>query len=121
MYKKITAANAPRVELHDQLGLTGCELSINTLPAGVALPFVHAHKQNEELYGILAGKGEMSLDGEIVPVAQGDWVKVTPEVKRSIRATTEALTYICIQTKTGSLEGYTMTDGVMVEAKAAWE
>lgn len=39
------------------LGLTGCEVSLNLLPAGKGMPFVHAHKKNEELYIVLAGSG----------------------------------------------------------------
>ena len=34
--------------------LTGAEVSINTLPAGANVPFVHSHKNNEEIYGIIA-------------------------------------------------------------------
>ena len=48
-YKKISVAEAPRTELHDSLGLTGAEISINELPAGASVPFVHAHKHNEEI------------------------------------------------------------------------
>ena len=48
-FKLVSVAQAPRTELHDQLGLTGCEVSINSLPAGAAVPFVHAHKQKENL------------------------------------------------------------------------
>ena len=47
----------PRTELHDLLQLTGCELSINALPAGAAVPFVHSHRQNDELYVVLEGEG----------------------------------------------------------------
>ena len=39
--------NAGRSELHNALALTGCEVSCNNLPAGVAVPFVHSHKNNE--------------------------------------------------------------------------
>ena len=64
-YALIHASGDARTELHDQLGLTGCEVSVNQLPAGAAVPFVHAHQQNEELYGILSGAGEIWLDGEV--------------------------------------------------------
>ena len=40
-YEKITVGNEGRVELHDQLKLTGAEVSINQLPAGAGVPFVH--------------------------------------------------------------------------------
>ena len=36
-FKLVSVAQAPRTELHDQLGLTGCEVSINSLPAGAAV------------------------------------------------------------------------------------
>ena len=51
-YSKTSVADAERVELHDQLGLTGAEVSINILPAGASVPFVHSHKENEEIYAI---------------------------------------------------------------------
>ena len=40
---------AGRTELHDALGLTGAEVSFNCLPAGAGVPFVHSHKNNEEI------------------------------------------------------------------------
>jgi uncharacterized cupin superfamily protein len=40
-----------------ELGLTGCEVSLNRLPAGKGMPFVHTHKKNEELYIVLRGSG----------------------------------------------------------------
>ena len=44
-YKKTSIENKPRIELHDQLELTGAEISINTLPAGQNIPFIHSHKK----------------------------------------------------------------------------
>lgn len=41
-FRRISLESAPRTELHDALGLTGCEVSVNALPAGAAVPFVHA-------------------------------------------------------------------------------
>lgn len=46
-YGKTTIGNEGRVELHEALGLTGAEVSINQLPAGAGVPFVpfvHSHK-----------------------------------------------------------------------------
>lgn len=113
-YKKVSVPADARVELHDQLGLTGAEVSINSMPAGAQVPFVHAHKQNEEIYAILSGKGVMNLDGENVELKAGDWLRVAPEVKRQLSAAPdEGITYICIQVKEGSLEGFTMTDAIV--------
>ena len=114
-------ADNPRVELHDALQLTGCEMSINHLPAGGAVPFVHAHKQNEELYYVLSGKGELFIDGEVLPLKAGDAFRIDPIGKRAIRAAQDSeLRYLCIQTKAGSLEGFTMNDGIILEEKAPW-
>jgi len=104
------AGDAARQELHDALGLTGCEVSVNTLPAGAGIPFVHAHTKNEEVYGVLAGSGELWLDGETI----------SPAGKRALKAGAEGMSYICIQAKAGSLEGFTATDGVLCEEKAPW-
>lgn len=60
-FRRISLESAPRTELHDALGLTGCEVSVNALPAGAAVPFVHRHVKNEEVYGILEGRGELYI------------------------------------------------------------
>ena len=44
-YSKVSTKNDLRTELHDQLGLTGAEISINHLPAGASVPFIHSHKR----------------------------------------------------------------------------
>ena len=110
-----------RVTLHEELGLTGSEVSINNLPAGVSVPFVHAHKQNEELYIILKGKGQFYIDGEEFAVVEGDVLRLDPAAARCVKADADSsLSYICIQTQAGSLKGFTETDGVPVEAKPSW-
>ena len=105
-YQKVNVpAGEARVELHDSLNLTGAEVSISNLPAGAGVPFVHSHKQNEEIYAVLSGRGTMVVDGETVELQAGDWLRVA--------AADSAISVICIQVKAGSLEGFTMTDGVV--------
>ena len=102
-----------RTELHDTLGLTGAEVSINNLPAGGSVPFVHAHKKNEEIYGVLAGRGRAVIDEEVVELSAGDWLRIAPEGKRQFfAAEDEGITYVCIQVKAGSLEEYTAADAL---------
>lgn len=113
-YQKVSVGQEARTELHEALALTGAEISINTLPAGASVPFVHAHKQNEEIYAILEGEGKAVIDGESVSLKAGDWVRIAPSAKRQFFASEKsAIKYICIQVKEGSLEGYTMTDAVI--------
>jgi len=113
-YCKWNAKQDPRTELHDVLGLTGAEVSINNLPAGAGVPFVHSHKKNEEIYIILSGKGTAVLDGETVELEAGDVVKVAPAAKRQFSAAADSpISYACIQVRENSLEEYTGTDAVI--------
>lgn len=112
-----------RSELHDLLNLTGAEISCNTLPAGVGVPFVHRHTRNEEAYLILEGRGTLYIDGEELPVKAGDCFRIDPLGERCLRADDDAaLRFICVQTRAGSLEGFTMSDAVIPEAggKPSW-
>ena len=117
-YKKVNVPQEPRVELHDTLSLTGAEISLNHFSAGAGVPFVHSHKQNEEIYGVLAGRGKAIIDGETVALAAGDWVRVAPAAKRQFSAATDsAITFLCIQVRERSLEGYTQDDAVIEGAQ----
>ena len=61
-YAKTNIGNEGRTDLHEILSLTGAEISINNLPAEASVPFVHSHKNNEEVYGIFSGKGKVIID-----------------------------------------------------------
>ena len=113
-FKKTTVGNDARTELHNTLGLTGAEISINKVPAGSGTPFVHYHKDNEEIYGIISGKGKAVIDGEEIQLSEGDWLRLSPAAKRQFSAADDSdLTYICIQVKENSLGGFSMDDGVL--------
>ena len=113
-YAKVNAGNEGRTELHEKLGLTGAEVSINRLPAGASVPFVHSHKANEEIYGVISGSGKAKIDGEETALAAGDWLRVAPAAKRRIFASdSEGITFICIQGKENSLDGFTAEDAVV--------
>ncbi len=113
-FSKVSVAKDARTELHDKLSLTGAEISINNLPAGASVPFVHAHKNNEEIYTILSGKGKVVIDGETVELTVGDWIRISPAAKRQFfAAEDDGISFICIQVKENSLEGYTGDDAIM--------
>lgn len=100
-----------KVFLHDNLNLTGCEISINCVPKGFKIPFNHKHKQNEEIYIFLKGEGVLTIDNEKVLVKEGSVVKVAPQAARTLENTTEnELQFICVQTKTNSLEQFGLGD-----------
>ena len=113
-YTKTNVGNEGRTELHEKLALTGAEISINQLPAGANVPFVHSHKNNEEIYGILSGKGKVVIDGEDIELSAGDWIKIAPAAKRQFFAASDSgIKFVCIQVKENSLSGFTAEDAVI--------
>lgn len=104
----------------EALCLTGCEVSINRLTSGKGMPFVHAHKKNEELYIVLRGKGIFYADGNEFPVQEGSLIRVAPKGERSLAAGDEDLYFICIQAEAGSLSQATLEDGFKVDARTSW-
>ncbi|MDE6437192.1 MAG: cupin domain-containing protein [Muribaculaceae bacterium] len=100
----------------DATGATSCEISFGTLPSGASVPFFHSHRENEENYIILSGAGKFQVDADVFDVAEGSVIRVATHCDRNLNCTSaEPMTYICIQAKEGSLEGYTMTDADITE------
>ena len=95
--------------LHDLLGLTSCEISVSSMPAGIKLPFNHKHFQNEEVYIFLKGTGKMTIDNEVIDIEEGSVVKILPQAIRTMESIT-AMEYICVQAKSGSLEQFGFGD-----------
>src|SRR5271170_6196256 len=71
--------------IKDYLGMTGMQISLNKLPAGVSIPWLHKHQQNEEAYIFVHGKGQMQIDGDIFDVEEGSVVRVATGGNRCIR------------------------------------
>ena len=101
-----------KVFLHDSLELTSCEISLNCVPKGFKLPFNHKHKQNEEVYIFLKGKGILTLDNDKLEVKEGDCVKVPPQISRTLENIGDSeFQFICVQAKENSLEQFGLGDG----------
>ena len=76
--------------------------------------FVHSHKNNEEIYGVISGKGKVVIDGEEIEINAGDWLKISPAAKRQFSAAADSgITFVCIQVKENSLGGFTADDAVI--------
>lgn len=104
----------------EKIALTGSEISLNRMAAGDAMPFAHAHRQNEEVYVILGGQGVFFLDGEEIPVQEGSILRIDPPVHRSWRTDGQELYFICIQAKQNTLGQHTISDGFLVPTLASW-
>lgn len=101
-----------KVFLKNQIDSSGAELSFQLLPAGTELPFFHTHKQNEEIYIVLKGKGQFQIDDEVFPVSEGSIIRIAPKGKRSLKSAKDSqMVYMVIQMKENSLEQWTMDDG----------
>ncbi|MDE6089596.1 MAG: cupin domain-containing protein [Duncaniella sp.] len=100
----------------DATNATSCEISFGSLPSGESVPFFHSHKENEENYIILSGKGRFQVNDDVFDVAEGSVIRVATNCDRNLKCTSELpMTYICIQAKEGSLGNYTMTDAEITE------
>jgi mannose-6-phosphate isomerase-like protein (cupin superfamily) len=107
--------------LGEQLGSTSAEISVNRIEPGDGYEFLHRHRTHEEVYLVIAGSGDMLVDGEQIAISEGTVVRVSPDGVRSIRAAVDsALTYLCIQAVSGTLRQYTVTDGELVPGVVNW-
>jgi len=105
----------------DDLELTSAEISFNTMEPNTAIPFLHKHKENEEIYIGIKGKGQLLLNDTYVDLTEGSIVRVATSTERAIRNNTEdAFSFIVIQAKEHSLEGSTISDGYAIEKKPNW-
>jgi len=68
-----------------QLGLSGVALGLINLPPGQGYTFTHHHREQEEVYIVLAGRGRILIDGELVPLTAGDLVRVDPASRRALK------------------------------------
>ena len=107
--------------IKDKLGLTSCEISVNSLPPGAGMPFYHTHKENEEVYIFIKGQGQMQVDDDVIEVKEGTIVRIAPHGVRTWRNTSsEPLFYIVAQMRENSLRQYTSGDGVIQEKTVHW-
>jgi len=105
----------------DELGLTSAEISFNTMEANTAIPFLHKHKENEEIYIAIKGTGQLLLNDNYVDMEEGTVVRVATDTERAIRNNSTApFTFIVIQAKENSIEKSTVSDGYGIEKKPNW-
>ncbi len=116
-HPKLIEEVAGKQFLKEELGLTSMEVSLNKFPAGTSMPFSHKHRENEELYLFLKGKGEFCVDGDWFEVQEGSAIKVAPNGVRTWRSSSsEELLFIVIQAKAGTLGGGSIQDGIPVKS-----
>ena len=107
--------------IKDDLGLTSSEISFNCMQPNTGIPFLHKHKENEEIYLCIKGQGQLLLNDNYIDLKEGTVVRVAKDTERAIRNNSEDLfTFIVIQAKENSLQGSTISDGYGIEKKPNW-
>ncbi len=108
--------------LRSLLGSAGLETSLNAVRPGKAIPFLHKHEQNDEIYAVVGGRGQFLVDGECIDMAEGSVLRISPTAARAWRNNSDApLYFLCLQYRAdGMIEGGTL-DGQGVEGKPAWQ
>jgi mannose-6-phosphate isomerase-like protein (cupin superfamily) len=73
------------------LGAERTGLTLFRLRPGRRSPFVHRHREAEEVYVVLSGDGLVKLGDEIRPVRALDAIRVAPPVPRAFEAGPDGL------------------------------
>jgi quercetin dioxygenase-like cupin family protein len=56
----------------------------------------HRHREQEEAYVVVAGRGRMLVDGQVIELREWDVVRVAPEVVRAVEAGPDGLELIAV-------------------------
>jgi len=103
------------------LKATGAEISFQKLPPHTELPFLHQHRQHEEIYVFLKGSGQFQVDDAVFDVSEGSVIRISPGGKRTYRNHSDhPLIFMCIQCLAGSLENFFVEDSFKAEGEIAW-
>lgn len=103
------------------VGATGGEFSLQVFAPGQETGFLHTHKQHEELYFFLSGKGEFQVDGTVFPVEEGSVVRVAPDGRRSVRNNgTAPLVMLCVQYRSNTFTTDDAADGNILADAVNW-
>lgn len=103
------------------VGATGGEFSFQVFAPGQETGFLHTHKNHEELYFFISGKGEFQVDGDVFAVEEGSVVRVAPDGRRSVRNNdTAPLVMLCVQYRGNTFTSEDATDGNILSDLVKW-
>jgi mannose-6-phosphate isomerase-like protein (cupin superfamily) len=86
------------------------------------MPFIHKHRENEEVYIIIKGLGQILLNDIVFEINEGSVIRVSPETERTIRNnSTSDLIFIVIQGKLNSIKSQQIDDGYSIEKQQKWQ
>jgi mannose-6-phosphate isomerase-like protein (cupin superfamily) len=107
--------------LRDLLSMAGLEISLNVVAPGKGIPFLHRHRENDEVYVVVGGRGQFLVDSECIEVEEGSVLRLGTAAARAWRNNSEApLYFLCIQFRADSVIKGGSSDGQKVDGKLAW-
>jgi uncharacterized cupin superfamily protein len=90
-------------QLSKPLGARKLGYSISAVPPGKAAYPYHSHRENEEMFFVLQGAGEVRIGTNVYPIREGDVIACPPggpDTAHQIRNTgTQVLRYLAVSTK----------------------
>jgi len=78
-----------------QLELQAVALGLINLPPNEGYTFTHCHRKQEEVYMVIKGGGLLQVDDELLQLSPGDFVRVSPQASRALKADAGGLFVIC--------------------------
>lgn len=79
------------------------------------------HRENEEVYIFVKGRGQFQVDDRVIEVREGTVARVACAGVGAWRNnSSKPLHYIVIQAKAGTLASTTIADGAAVSSKVSW-
>ncbi|HYY32674.1 MAG TPA: cupin domain-containing protein [Gaiellaceae bacterium] len=88
---------APDIEARfarDPLGCQQLGLSYQRLAPNARFPYGHHHKQQEEVYVVVDGSGQVKLDDDVRDLEQWDAVRVGKDTIRSFEAGDDGMAFL---------------------------
>lgn len=122
IHPKLNREVKGKVFVGESLKTTGAEISFQILPPKTDIPFLHKHKNHEEIYIVIKGSGQFQVDSTIINLKEGSLVSVSPDGKRTWRNNSEdPMIVMVIQTQEGTLDNHYIFDGFRVDGEINWD
>jgi mannose-6-phosphate isomerase-like protein (cupin superfamily) len=122
MHPKFNKEIEGKVFVGEILKSTGCEVSFQILPPKFDKPFLHKHKNHEEMYIFLKGEGQFQVDGKVFDIKEGSIIRIAPDGSRAWRNNSNGpMIFICIQSMAGTIDNFVVADGYREEGEIVWQ
>ena len=95
-------------------------MSLNVVPPGKGIPFLHKHQENDEVYIIVGGRGQFLVDEECIAVEEGSTLTSARQRHEPGETIRIAPYFLCIQYRADSVILGGTLDGQGVGGKPTW-